>query len=161
MRKTNSKQFIVTALFNLMETNRYADITISQICHTAGVTRKTYYKYFYESFRILDYFFEEMDKEFQSKLSKCKTSEEYYYVFFKKWRDYGDYFKILINQNMHGYIIDNFQKYTVKYADKHNDYTCNYIAYMFFSLIYTWSIHNFEDPIESLVDFVGKKVPFK
>ncbi|MCR4562621.1 MAG: TetR/AcrR family transcriptional regulator [Bacilli bacterium] len=46
MKITNSKEYIGEAIIHLMAKRKLEDITISDICKKAGVSRSTFYRYF-------------------------------------------------------------------------------------------------------------------
>lgn len=61
----DSVDYFLAALFELMKTRPYQDITVSELCHAVGLSRNTFYKYFKNKDSLLDRFSERLWAAFQ------------------------------------------------------------------------------------------------
>lgn len=59
-----SKESIANALFRLMGTERYQDVTVLQICQLAQVARQTFYRNFDRKRDVLDYYIARRFRDF-------------------------------------------------------------------------------------------------
>ncbi|HIZ96080.1 MAG TPA: TetR/AcrR family transcriptional regulator [Candidatus Ligilactobacillus excrementavium] len=55
-----TKREIILSLFDLLETNSFANITVNQICETAMIHRSTFYRYFNDKFDLAENLLEEL-----------------------------------------------------------------------------------------------------
>ena len=62
-QNNSSDQFLI-ALLNLMKEKSFFDISISELCHTAGLSRTTFYKFFQDKDALLDYLAEDLSLGF-------------------------------------------------------------------------------------------------
>ncbi len=63
IREIKSKEKIKNALLRILETKEPIEITIAEICETAGVSRTTFYKFYRNSMDALDDLLEDLVKE--------------------------------------------------------------------------------------------------
>lgn len=61
----DSVDYFLAALFELMKTRPYQDITVSELCRTVGLSRNTFYKYFKNKDGLLERFSERLWAAFQ------------------------------------------------------------------------------------------------
>ena len=73
-----SKHYIVEALFKLMESTPYPDITIYKIEKKAGVGRATFYRYFSNKEEVVRFFFDHTKSEFaEEQIYRPRCAEDY------------------------------------------------------------------------------------
>lgn len=73
-----SKHYITDALFKLMESTPFRDITISDVAKKAGVGRATFYRYFSTKEDVIRFFFEHTTSEFtDEQLYRPRSREDY------------------------------------------------------------------------------------
>lgn len=68
-----SKQWICEALLNLMETNTFASITISEITNQAQLSRRTFYRNFESKEDVIQYFLKQLVEEYKRRLLSYET----------------------------------------------------------------------------------------
>lgn len=56
----SSTDALLMALFKVMKKKPFADISVTEVCHAAGLSRKTFYKYFPDKEALLDYLTEDL-----------------------------------------------------------------------------------------------------
>lgn len=74
-----SKHYITDALFKLMESTPFREITVSDVAKKAGVGRATFYRYFSTKEDVIRFFFEHTSSEFageQIYRPRCKEDYE-------------------------------------------------------------------------------------
>lgn len=73
-----SRHYITEALFKLMESTPYKDITVSDISKKAGVGRATFYRYFTCKEDVVSFFFEHTKSEFgKEQIYRPRCKEDY------------------------------------------------------------------------------------
>ena len=60
-----SKQEICQALFQLLKTNSFGEITVNEILDLSQISRRTFYRYFSNKDQVLDYYFEGLISHYQ------------------------------------------------------------------------------------------------
>lgn len=111
-----SKKWLVNSLFDLMRNKKYEDITVSEICDNAELSRRTFYRLFKNKNDLLDFYFGQIINEY-SKIAKQKLNnmkdlknisfQDIIYIFLNFWWSEKDNAVILIKQNL---FIDIFLK---------------------------------------------------
>ncbi|WP_409344214.1 TetR/AcrR family transcriptional regulator [Paenibacillus sp. MBLB4367] len=86
-RTPRSKEWIVTALFQLMEHQEYSAISILQIADKAGVVRQTFYRNYKEKDDVLFEYMTDRFKEFLGGFGANKElSLQLFVSLFDKWK---------------------------------------------------------------------------
>ena len=57
-----SKAWLAEAMVKLLRTHELSEISISQLCRTAGVGRQTYYRHFASKLDVIDYIFNQINE---------------------------------------------------------------------------------------------------
>lgn len=77
-REDYSKYYVTEALFKLMESTPFDEITVSEISGKAGVGRATFYRYFSCKEDVIRYFFKRTGSEFSSEqIYRPRCAEDY------------------------------------------------------------------------------------
>ena len=106
---------IVSALFNLLKTNSFNKIKISQIIEVADVSRPSYYRNFSDKISIINYFIKNIyNWKVVSKLINNNLNINFDEVGFTKFYEislqisleFKEYFLILDKNNFSGLIVD-------------------------------------------------------
>ncbi|MBE6703352.1 MAG: TetR/AcrR family transcriptional regulator [Ruminococcaceae bacterium] len=88
-----AKECIVTALIELMKTQDYHTISITDIARKAGVSRMTYYRNYTSKEDILNKYMEEVGLSIHKKIAKDGSGEDlfgYYLALFEQLGKYKD-----------------------------------------------------------------------
>ena len=116
-----SKQWIIDALFQLMDKQAFQKISITEITDKAGVSRLTYYRNFSSKEDIiLAYFDQEFNKFFKEYLipnNKTMNIHEGIEIVFTYWKKGADIIKLLIRDGLTHLISSSFQTYLQQCAD--------------------------------------------
>lgn len=97
-----TKKWLVDALFELMKNKSYSEISVTEICKKAQLSRKTFYRRFASKDAILDYYFKKKISKYVSYV-KEKNPQNFYElvtIFFSFWEREQDDLRILQKNNL-------------------------------------------------------------
>ncbi|AVK99223.1 TetR/AcrR family transcriptional regulator [Pediococcus inopinatus] len=119
-KRVNTKQKIVMALFELMRTRSVDEVTVSDICKQASVSRMSYYRSFKSKQQILEYQFDEVFQEFFSYLQVMNNHDltAFLDAFFTVMRRHQGTVNVLIQADLTPIILDKLQFYITDLIDK-------------------------------------------
>ena len=94
----NSSDVFLLALLELMQEKAYADISISELCRKAALSRNTFYKFFHDKDALLDYLKEDIALGFveykktivKEKLGSQMEAFVHYFAFWYQLRAWVD-----------------------------------------------------------------------
>lgn len=95
LRVTRTKKALTDMLRALLETKRFEDITVNELCEKAKIRRATFYKHFDDKYAFLAYVVRSMRNEFDKKVwakDKPGTTAEYYTAYIKTLLTFIDYY---------------------------------------------------------------------
>lgn len=157
-----SQKWIADALIRLLETNSFADITITQICQEAGLVRKTFYRNFESKEDILHYILDQLYESFKEQFDIEKIATlEIFSLYYEYWEKEKKLLTYLHRDNLF-YLLT--RKY-IEYADSIRMYLLNtfnetqsglepyvihFIAGGMVSILEHWLECNFEESIVNL-----------
>ncbi len=91
--KARSQSRIVCALFSLMRNKKFDDITVTELCDTAGVVRKTFYRNFESKTAVVkfefDKMFEGLSQRFDAENTRSRDMLAYCFEFIAAERGFG------------------------------------------------------------------------
>lgn len=118
-----NKESILEALLRLMEKRRFSEITITEICKTAGVGRQTFYRRFSSKEDIIKY---ELDRSFSSFLANLfelhgtsPSPEEITIEGFNHWRKNERTHRLLIQHNMDSMMLKALEQHYLYFKENH------------------------------------------
>lgn len=88
-----AKEYIVTALVELMKTKEYDSISITDIAKKAGVSRMAYYRNYTSKDDILNKYIEEVGESIHQMIAESNSSAvpfDYFYALFVQLGKYSD-----------------------------------------------------------------------
>lgn len=140
------RECIVMSLIELMKTESYDSISITDITSKAGVSRMTYYRNYKSKDDILDTYMDEVGRAIHDKLIEHKERNDYY-LYFLDLFDYlgrhsevgvvvykanlGDLIQKHINKNM-------FLTFSPKDDSPEARYRCLFVAGAFYNMFAEW-----------------------
>lgn len=104
-----ARERIVAALTELMNTQEYSDITITEITQKAGVSRMTYYRNYSSKEDILRKFMDDVGEQIHAKIVEKdlhKDAYMYYYTLFDTLAQYASLVNAALNAGLDGLILD-------------------------------------------------------
>lgn len=92
------------ALFELMQTDSIEQITITQICQTAQITRRTFYRNCNNKLDLVDYFIQKRIRELLDSVDFTSTDVSLMYQhFFQYWKSHSTLLLTLYKNNLFGH----------------------------------------------------------
>jgi AcrR family transcriptional regulator len=112
-KNLNTRAFLVEALLILMKEKKIQDISISELCLKAGVSRMGFYRnYNYREdiiIEYLDYLFGNYMKELQKK--EILTLYDFAESFFRHFKQHKNFITSLIRSEIQTLLLDSFSRY--------------------------------------------------
>ena len=110
---TQTQEWIISALLNLMDKKNYREITIVDIASTAHIGRRTFYRYFKTKDDILVLYCSVILKDFAQKI-RNKEEITLYSVsvsYFEFWNQHLDFLKLLRKSDMLYFVGDRLPEF--------------------------------------------------
>lgn len=114
-----SKQAIVQALLDLMRTDAYAKITVTQIVQRAGLARLTFYRHFETKEGALRWHLDGLFAAYRAEYQRLGETElvELLVLCFEYWRKNDEMLKLLHAQGLQSLLFEPFSAYTHEILD--------------------------------------------
>jgi len=159
---------IVSALFNLLKTNSFNKIKISQIIEVADVSRPSYYRNFSDKISIINYFIKNIyNWKVVSKLINNHLNINFDEVGFTKFYEislqisleFKEYFLILDKNNFSGLIVDlttesGFYAIGNMSNNSIDKYLINYLTGFFCNIRMQWLKNGAKESIHDMAVFL-------
>lgn len=139
--KQITKESITEALLRLMETHEYKNISITDICTLAGVSRNAFYRNYPAKDAILRQYIYEFTDVWRRKLRESKklTAIQYFTTLFKETLKRKDLIRKLIHAQLEYILIDVFFTFFKNFAL--NSQNSTYLQCHFAGSIHAITIH--------------------
>ena len=134
-RRRESKKRIETALVKLLQQHELNQISVTEICKTAGVNRTTFYANYTDIFDLADELQKSMEQEvlglYQEEVSKGRASHDFLKLFCHIRENpifYKTYFKLNVDGKLRfaGYDMEQaMSRYGNQYIDYHIEFFGN------------------------------------
>lgn len=186
MKRTSNKkalhsvQLITSALLRLMENETFEEITVSQLCQEAQVSRNAFYRNFNSRMDVLNALFRTKfeklfalineERIYPLNMPEHKDAGPAIRLHFKYWYNERDFLKILYRHRL-------FFGFQEEFSRNFNDYACQYyftknqvdpneqeilyyqISSSFTGMLYMWTKHDFKESIDMISELFMLK-PF-
>ena len=146
------KENICLGLIDLMKTNDYRDISISDICKKAGYGRTTYYRYFSNNKNELILYiscikWEQYKKDHIEEVKKDEANELLKHIYNHKY-----FFILLSNQKLHSLLFEIFYSIFGRQKDENPilSYGKAFFAGAYFGVVYEWILQGCNDTPEEI-----------
>lgn len=142
-----ARTYLAEALLKLMKKKSFENISITEICVRAGVSRMSYYRYFDTKKSVLDYYMMEIIEEYIRENEDANNKVNLHdinrirqcFVFFRR---YSEFALCLKNADLSSIMLDGLNKYMEEHADEINaDVVRRYQLYYFAGSLYNVFIH--------------------
>ena len=157
-----SMNAISETLLQLMQEDKYTNITISQICHEADVVRSSFYRNFATKDDIMVYIF---DKKIDDLIEYCgdHNGDIYRQLFFEFWKSQSEFLFLLEEHDLFLIFIKHFSDFLAlgnhyylnnvvsKMPKEWDDYFYKRVSYSTISFLEVWTQHKFTESIEELI----------
>lgn len=155
-----SRQWLSEALLRLLETQKYEDITIKQICWEANLSRQTFYQIFASKEEIVEYHFGVLFSQFRDGCANFEsiTLSELTCLFFSFFKEHADFIQVLTTNNMAYMLERQFEHYLpeielfrrINNAEEYPDYTVCYVAGALCQMLIHWYEKGMNLPVEKV-----------
>lgn len=164
MEKT--KTYLANALLELLKTNSFDDIKVTEICDKALIHKTTFYNHFDDKYELLNYVLLKIHSEINEQVEKDNGIINYYLSIAKYYIRYiknnPELFKSIITDN-NNVGLSLFQRLYVKDIEKNiknfNDVPTNYAAHFYVSavlaVISEWFINGMQEDEETLLKYIS------
>ncbi len=127
LRTRQTYSFLTTALFELLKTQSFSEISVTDICQKAMVHRTTFYKHFEDKEHLLRTVILEFQKKFDEycnqHLSSSDEPKTFYLLLFKRVLEYIAENKILMSKTIfdkgNNYVEEVFKASITEYLKNH------------------------------------------
>lgn len=139
------------ALYKMLKTKNIADIKITDLIKSAGVSRGTYYKHYY---LLTDLLIDDLDEIVDSVLNNL-TSSLYsnWLIIFNKTYEYKDKLVLIYKA---GLSMEFLEKLNNHFKGKENEKTYIILNGIAFNTIYYWGKNGFDKSPEKLAEEITK-----
>ena len=109
-----SQRWILQALLDTMEEKNYDKITVSEICRTAELDRRTFYRNFNSKQEVLEQYIEQLCREYMAAFCKLDKpdKESATLLFFQFWKEHLQFIRNLQRCGLESYVFDQFESFT-------------------------------------------------
>lgn len=166
-RIQESMRLICESFLYLLQSNNYRDLTINEICDNAGVGRKTFYRNFDSKSDIIDYILCIKFSEMVDEINQQENEDGIFEHIIIFWANNKELLSIISKNYLQeyfssrlAYFLELFRFY-MPTIEKYDDpelmmaYYFKTIAAEITSVLNTWSIRNYKDSIEDLINIVS------
>ena len=150
------KECMAQALFQIMQTKKFEDVTISEICKVAGFGRTTYYHYFTNrTEELISYY---LNKKWSEKVPVFHEGDdgvEWIKVILNAYYLYREQLTLLYKQGLLEIALDVTYKGVQKtYSVNNHPYFAAWVAGALYGVIREWVKGSFNVTPDELVDTV-------
>ena len=104
------------ALFDLMQEDSFEKITITQICQTAQISRRTFYRHCSRKLDLVDYLIQNHIRELLDSVDfTCTDAALLYRNFFQYWKDHSALLTTLFRHHLFSHFSRTFTKCCTKW----------------------------------------------
>lgn len=159
------KIYLAQALILMMETQPIKDISVKELVKKAGVSRMTYYRYYFDKKDILkdytSYILEEYDKQIEKKTTHSFHSYEHILESLVFFREHMQFALCLRKAGLETLLLDELNKYVSKQTAYNKSsavrsYPFYYYAGALFNCYMQWISDNASTPAEQLAAIIHK-----
>lgn len=182
-KQSNNHQVIYSlnalsqALYQLMQKNSFENITITQICQTAQITRRTFYRNCSSKLDLVDYLIHQHIRELLDSVDfTCTDASLLYQHFFHYWKMRSAILTTLYRNNLFGHFSQVFTECCIQWMedslmkDMLQDHTNTDSLRLYYNsfiigglcnVLELWTAENFKTPSDDLVYVLATLAPKK
>lgn len=164
LNNSTSKDKIIESLITLMQNKSYESITIVELCKEADVSRKTYYRYFYEKSEVLQCIWEYLMTEYidycqiKNPSNEKMASEALLELFFVFWQERVDWFHALGRNNLVGAVLveQDYSQFNdspnFMFSSDSDPYWIAFIHGGLFAVLKDWHLNGYEKSLSEIIE---------
>ncbi|HAT54456.1 MAG TPA: TetR/AcrR family transcriptional regulator [Lactobacillus sp.] len=158
-KSLRTQQQIETALFTLMSQGQYNDLSITQITHTAGVSRAAFYRNYTGKDMILDGFIQKEYAQFMQDVADHKHEDlaGLLTVYLTYFVEHPEIMQNLLHAGLDGPILNKQTEYFTKFVHSYygddylKDYELAYYSGGTFMVLHWWVKTGYAMPVKQVV----------
>lgn len=155
-RKALVSEYITDTLLMLMRKEDYKEISITEICEKAGVTRMSFYRNFESKEDILKRWIESVTDTFLtvSEISfKNDSSKDYFVKLFTHMKQHQEICEALYKADLIYLVKEQFDRgFLSIYHDEYDDYKSYFLAGGIYNVFLLWLMNGCAETPEELAD---------
>lgn len=161
-----AREYMVTALMQLLKEKPMSAITISEITKKAGVSRMTYYRNYSAKEDIFTSYLEDLADLYREDTKKHPVKENYYdeenlVHCFSHFVKYKDFLQSLFDSGLGNYFLMTISKYVLETWQKPDDGIEHYYELQAFSgallnIYLSWSTNGEKETPEEMAHIINK-----
>lgn len=169
MENRKQKEFfqkcLYEALIKLMKRKLFVDISVSELCEEAGVSRMTYYRSYSSKEDILKQHLEVCFERFMCEL-RDRTNMSFYEIavtFFEFWEnEEKEFLAALIDSGLSTNLMDLFYEYldviyeSMELGETVESFVKSFLAGGLYKLLIDWIKSDSNTPIQEMAEFLAK-----
>ena len=164
IKEDSAADYITQALLMLLKNKPISEISISELCKKAGVTRMSFYRNFDSKEEVVKHYVEQITEDFlnTSGISfKENSTTDYFTTLFAHLKNNKELCEILHRDNLLSIVKQRFENVFVQiHHGEYDDYKSYFLAGGMYNVFLLWLINGFrEEPdelAEKLLNFMEK-----
>lgn len=168
--RVRSMDLITAALFELLDTQPFADISITAICEKAGVARKTFYRNFDTKLSIVEKLVDRVFYEFMQKYDFKTTGSRAVY---KYWFEYilcaREFSIVFFDPDLYAFITRKIVEFvqielsetlhdSAAFDPMLADYYINFVASGIASIMREWTRNDCKTPVKTMATLTDQLI---
>ncbi|MCH5160798.1 MAG: TetR family transcriptional regulator [Clostridiales bacterium] len=166
--REKSMMNIIRATLELLKTKPFRDITVQEICDSAHVTRRTFYRIFDSKEKVIEVRFDMMFYHLKQALEISKTNARsvirFCFEYFSKERDFASVFverdlEHTITAKIVEYVEVAYSDslyYSVSFEPAYADYYFSFVASGIIAIMRIWIANGFKHPVHTMTVLTGR-----
>lgn len=166
--RVRSMDLITSALFELLETMPFSQITVTEICDRAGIARKTFYRNFRSKTsvveRLVDQVFYDFMQKYDFKTSGARKIYLYWYEYILCTREFS---AIFFDPDLYDFITEKIREFvevemietlhnSVSFDPLLSDYYLNFAAAGIASIMREWMKKDCQTPAKTMASLTTR-----
>lgn len=157
-----SREWLTNALLTLLESQKYAEITIKEICREADLSRQTFYQIFDSKDEVVEYQFIRLFTEFRADCGNFEgiSLGELSLSFFSFFKKHSNFIRVMISNNMAYLLEREFEHFLpqidlfrrINETEEHPDYSVCYMAGALCQILIHWYDKGMDLPVEKIAN---------
>lgn len=158
---------VESALFEIMQTKKFTEISITEIAEKAAVSRMSFYRNYADKTEILEKFLEKIYHQFLSDVAKQHLNDlsQFINLYFTYFKNHRKIVSAVIHAGAEGLILKkqtdffkNFFLERIRPAPPLFNYEIAYYSGAILSTLIYWGRDNYQLPIKDIIAILSKNI---
>lgn len=153
----DTKDFITTALLQLLSKEKISNLTVSQVCKRAGVSRMAFYRNFDSLDQILYEYFQPKVAAVFITIRQNSQDDVKFDIQMKFFNTFNDFLLLSINRGFEPIIERIFSEEIEKfYAQNEDEYWTTFMSAGVYAIWRKWLLDGKQKPLKEIMEFLKK-----